>query len=82
MFSPFQVLKASKNKPHDNNVANGVDPKASSMNGTHANKTNHELDEPIIKKKRILEKITYDDLEDSSENKNKSNQQLNLSKVD
>lgn len=70
----LQVLKASKNKPNDSNVQNEIQK-------TSTNNKGNSIDEPPSKKQRILEKITYDDLEDNDSNQKSVGQQLNLSKV-
>ncbi|CAG9856270.1 unnamed protein product [Phyllotreta striolata] len=71
----IMVLKSSKNKSSDQNNTqqNGA---VQTLNGD----TNNS--EHIVKKQRLLEKITYDDLEDAEVNKNAKNVQLNLSKVE
>ncbi|KAJ8910293.1 hypothetical protein NQ315_014968 [Exocentrus adspersus] len=67
----IMVLKATKDKTTETSVSNGT------------GKNSPEKQEgPVNKKQRILEKITYDDLEDTDENTNKSAGQLNLSKVE
>lgn len=77
-----QVLKSSKNKSNDTAVQNGTNQKTSiSTNGTSSNNEKTDDGGPMNKKRRILEKITYDDLEDTEQNTNTSAVQLNLSKV-
>ncbi|CAH1159331.1 unnamed protein product [Phaedon cochleariae] len=78
----IMVLKASKNQNSDNPLQeNGVQSKESSTNGTSS--TAKKKDEgPVSKRQRILEKITYDDLEDKVEETNMQGRPLNLSKVE
>lgn len=73
----LQVLKASKNKPNDS--LQNENQKTSNDNNNKSNKDN--LENPPSKRQRIIEKITYDDLEDNDGNQNKVGQKLNLSKV-
>lgn len=68
-------MKASKNKLTDTNNDN--------QNTSSTNKNNDErsINGPLNKKQRILEKITYDDLEEKDTTEHNVGQQLNLSKV-
>ncbi|KAJ8937555.1 hypothetical protein NQ314_011790 [Rhamnusium bicolor] len=77
----IMVLKATKNKVNDTTTQNGADPKTSKTNGVTDNNEKQEV-EPVSKKQKILEKITYDDLEDIDENKNRTTSNLSLSKVE
>lgn len=70
------MLKASKTKANDVNVPTE---KSLVTNNNHNN--NKKDDGQMIKRRRILEKITYDDLQDNDTNPNTTGQQLNLSKV-
>ncbi|KAK9891589.1 hypothetical protein WA026_015549 [Henosepilachna vigintioctopunctata] len=80
----IMVLKANKNKAGDLNNQNSVDNKSNSKesNGMIGSNKESTIDEPVKKKQRIKEKITYDDLDSNDNNKNKSSVQLNLSKVE
>ncbi|XP_066154459.1 general transcription factor IIH subunit 1 [Euwallacea fornicatus] len=69
----IMVMKASKNKVNENI---GDVPQTSTEN-----LKKETPEEPVNKKKKILEKITYDDLEDN-ENATNGNVHLNLSKVE
>lgn len=75
----IQVLKATKNKaPEENGIEskNNLQESVSNANKQNSiNDTSH-----VNKKQRILEKITYDDLEDAT--KNTMVPLLNLSKVE
>lgn len=68
----IMVLKASKNKANDTSDPNQAPESTSS---------DEPKDGPANKKQKILEKITYDDLEGEENNKN-GNIHLNLSKVE
>lgn len=74
------MLKATKNKENDTAPQNNTESKTSTANGSIVN-TPEKQEGHVNKKQRILEKITYDDLEDTDENKKKGATQLNLSKV-
>lgn len=74
------MLKATKNKENDTTSQNNTDSKTSTSNGSTVN-TPEKQEGPVNKKQRILEKISYDDLEDVDENKKKGASQLSLSKV-
>ncbi|KAL1509559.1 hypothetical protein ABEB36_004273 [Hypothenemus hampei] len=67
----IMVLKATKNKVNDNATDNA-------QSGSESSKI---TDEPVNKKQKILEKITYDDLEGEDVTKN-GTVHLNLSKVE
>lgn len=69
-----KVLKATKNK--GNETTSDGQPSS-----TEPSKSENTPDEPVNKKQKILEKITYDDLEDNKSVKN-GNIHLNLSKVE
>ncbi|XP_018579408.1 general transcription factor IIH subunit 1, partial [Anoplophora glabripennis] len=77
----IMVLKATKNKENDTAAQNSTDSKTSASNDSTAN-TSDKQEGPVNKKQRILEKISYDDLEDTDENKNRAASQLSLSKVE
>ncbi|XP_050300095.1 general transcription factor IIH subunit 1 isoform X2 [Anthonomus grandis grandis] len=70
----IMVLKATKNKAHDTQSSEGSQQVSDSSSFEAAG-------EPINKKQKILEKITYDDLEGEDNQKN-GNVHLNLSKVE
>lgn len=80
----LQVLKANKNKASETNSQSGAENNSKKSNGLTSSKKDtcieSESIEPSKKKQKILEKITYEDLD--SDDKNKKNVvQLNLSKV-
>ncbi|XP_066257280.1 general transcription factor IIH subunit 1 [Euwallacea similis] len=69
----IMVMKASKNKVNEN---------TGDIPQTSADSFKKDTpEEPVDKKRKILEKITYDDLEDN-ENATNGNVHLNLSKVE
>ncbi|XP_059486526.1 general transcription factor IIH subunit 1 [Neocloeon triangulifer] len=70
----FMVLKACHQSIKDDGVAENGQEEAQS-----SSKPVEEEDETVVKKRRIQEKLSYDDLEDSSE---KITACLNLSKVE
>lgn len=72
-------MKATKNKLNDAVVQNGTDVK-NKQNENTSNTNDRVEDGHINKKRRIMQKITYEDLDNSSENK-RTGTQLNLSKV-
>lgn len=61
-------------------MQNGTDGKNKQNANTSCSAAENKQDGHINKKMRILEKITYDDLDASNDNTN-TGQQLNLSKV-
>ncbi|KAH1027638.1 general transcription factor IIH subunit 1 [Dendroctonus ponderosae] len=69
----IMVLKASKNKANEV-ASDGAQVKADSS-------AEKSLDEPVSKKQKILDKISYDDLEDNEKATN-GNIHLSLSKVE
>ncbi|XP_023016096.1 transcription factor B1 [Leptinotarsa decemlineata] len=78
----IMVLKSSKNQGSDTPVQeNGLDPKTSSTNGLKPGAKVRD-DGSVSKRQRILEKITYDDLEDTSESTIQKGVPLSLSKVE
>lgn len=77
----IMVLKASKNNSNDGTPQNGTNQITSSTNENTSNNTKNDRYGPATKKQRILEKITYDDLENVEQNTNIKGTQLNLSKV-
>lgn len=73
-------MKATKNKvPEQNGSENKSAVHDNSLSTSRENKSINSSVEHVNKKQRILEKITYDDLEDDSNHKSVS--LLNLSKV-
>ncbi|CAG9836838.1 unnamed protein product [Diabrotica balteata] len=77
----IMVLKSSKNAVNDNLQQNGADKSTINANGVNVNGQTCS-DGPINKRQRLLEKITYDDLQDTDNNSNTKSVQLNLSKVE
>ncbi|KAG5879297.1 hypothetical protein JTB14_021955 [Gonioctena quinquepunctata] len=78
----IMVLKSSKNQESNSTVQeNGFEPNASSTNGLKSS-ANSKDSGPVNKRQRILEKITYDDLEDTGDSTNQKGAPLNLSKVE
>uniref|UniRef100_A0A6P7F0M8 General transcription factor IIH subunit 1 n=1 Tax=Diabrotica virgifera virgifera TaxID=50390 RepID=A0A6P7F0M8_DIAVI len=76
----IMVLKSSKNAGNDNLQQNGADKSTINANGVSVNGQTSS-DGPVNKRQRLLEKITYDDLEDTNNDSNTKSVQLNLSKV-
>lgn len=78
----IMVLKTTKNKSSEAISQNGTDlaKQTAKQNGLSENKGRNE-DGHVNKKQKILEKITYDDLEDSCDTNKTSITHLNLSKV-
>ncbi|XP_050506912.1 general transcription factor IIH subunit 1 [Diabrotica virgifera virgifera] len=77
----IMVLKSSKNAGNDNLQQNGADKSTINANGVSVNGQTSS-DGPVNKRQRLLEKITYDDLEDTNNDSNTKSVQLNLSKVE
>lgn len=83
----IMVLKANKNKTSDSNSQGAVEnvKKTNGMTVGNNEKSKNKEEgsmEPVKKKQKILEKITYEDLESDDKTKNNSNIHLNLSKVE
>nr|CAH7730426.1 unnamed protein product [Callosobruchus chinensis] len=74
------VLKATKKKGSVP-IQNGTDTEPKT-NGSSSNSVDKEVSEPVNKKQKVLEKLTYDDLQDTVVDKNKAGVHLTLSKVE